>query len=102
MILNVLQYDIPLVYVNQVGAHTELIFDGNSLALNKDGSVVVENNSFLECISIVDFDSDKKEFLASSHPEQPEKSKIELIHDALVLGISDYFFYSRIPLLSPF
>lgn len=88
---NVLQYDIPLVYVNQVGAHTELIFDGNSMALNKDGTVVVENSSFSECISIVDFDSDNKKFFASTHPEQPEKSKIELIHDALVLGIRDYF-----------
>jgi len=88
---NVLQYDIPLVYVNQVGAQTELLFDGNSMVINRDGSVIVENTSFIDCISFTDFDISKKEFVSSTHPEQSDKSKTELIHDALVMGIRDYF-----------
>lgn len=88
---NVLQYKIPMVYVNQVGAHTELLFDGNSMALNSNGDVVVENISFSNCLSFTDFDKIQKKFVSTTHPELPEKSKVELIHDALVMGIRDYF-----------
>lgn len=34
---NVTKYNIPLLYVNQVGAQTELLFDGGSMAFAADG-----------------------------------------------------------------
>ncbi len=84
---NVLRYKIPMVYVNQVGAQTELIFDGGSVVMNATGDVVHQSPFFEEAISIVDVSS---EAVPESKPAA-ELPAIALIHDALVLGIRDYF-----------
>ena len=36
---NAAHYKVPIYYVNQVGAHTELIFDGGSMVVNPTGIV---------------------------------------------------------------
>jgi len=80
----------PLVYVNQVGAHTDIIFDGRSLLLNANGEIVQELKGFEEDFTIVDTSIStvtKKEI--QGHHE------IALIHQALILGLKDYFRKSR-------
>ncbi|MCF7952750.1 MAG: NAD+ synthase [Spirochaetales bacterium] len=42
------QYHIPAIYVNAVGANDSLIFDGNSMAVDADGDVVLKCASFSE------------------------------------------------------
>lgn len=83
---NAVNYSMPILYVNQVGAQTELIFDGGSIFINKNGEVVKELAYFEEDFAIIDTENDKAEAAAT-----PEKETIEKIHDALVLGIGDYF-----------
>lgn len=83
---NCKKYQKPLIYVNQVGAHTDLIFDGGSLVLNKSGVVIRTLSTFVEDIQIFD----TKEFTDQSE-KYIEKTSIAQIHDALVLGIRDYF-----------
>jgi NAD+ synthase (glutamine-hydrolysing) len=85
---NVKRYGMPLVTVNQVGANTDLIFDGRSLAFNADGSVALKLKDFEEDIQIVDTDD-----LEANQAEQQVGAEdcIVLIHDALVVGIRDYF-----------
>ncbi|MCD6354869.1 MAG: NAD+ synthase [Prolixibacteraceae bacterium] len=79
------KYRLPVLYVNQVGAQTELIFDGGSVFINKNGEIVKELRYFEEDFLIADTeDIGKKEL-------QPVYEPIEKIHDALVLGIRDYF-----------
>jgi len=85
---NALQYKLPLVYVNHVGAQTELIFDGGSLAMNDRGEVVKECKYFEEDFAIYDFKKDEG-WKMEDGSRKPDK--IERIHDALVLGIKDYF-----------
>ena len=82
---NVKRYNAPMIYVNQVGAQTELIFDGGSIVMNEKGEVVTQLPFFTESLEVIEFPLQKK-----SVPQQ-EESKIEKIHDALVLGIRDYF-----------
>ncbi|MDD3875185.1 MAG: NAD+ synthase [Bacteroidales bacterium] len=82
---NAEKYKTPLVYVNQVGAHTDLIFDGASLVLDSKGEVLKSLKSFEEDFAIVEL---QKENISKPFEARP---KIELIHDALVLGIRDYF-----------
>ena len=48
----------PLVYVNLVGGNDDLLFDGNSLALGKNGNVIAQGRSFAEDLLIVDTESD--------------------------------------------
>jgi NAD+ synthase (glutamine-hydrolysing) len=88
---NVSNYHLPLVYVNQVGANTDFVFDGGSLAMNADGSIVKELDYFKEDFLVVEFDETKKEFNKLETVVYPTPSKISKINNALVLGIKDYF-----------
>lgn len=81
------KYKLPLVYVNQVGGNTDLIFDGNSLVLNSNGEVIQKLGSFCEDIKLIDTKDIEKE----TKLIQEKSNYIKEIHDALVLGIKDYF-----------
>ncbi|MCD4683311.1 MAG: NAD(+) synthase, partial [Bacteroidales bacterium] len=85
---NVNKYKLPLFYVNHVGAQTELLFDGGSMVLNSQGQIVDELNYFEEDLRIYDLE----EIENTPVSFKPNKtSKIALIHDALVMGIKNYF-----------
>ncbi len=97
-------YHLPIFYVNHVGAQTELIFDGGSLVMNADGSVCDELPYFEEAIKYFEIQNLKFKILEVTEnikegndnpspltPRFPPHSKMSLIHDALVLGIKDYF-----------
>ncbi|TDS15718.1 NAD+ synthase [Sphingobacterium paludis] len=82
---NVIKAGCPLVYVNQVGAHTDIVFDGRSLAFDRKGEILAELKGFEEDFRIVDIFA-----LADAHTHTAD-SEIALIHQALILGIRDYF-----------
>jgi NAD+ synthase (glutamine-hydrolysing) len=79
-------YQMPLVYVQHCGAQTELIFDGGSMVVSSKGHVAAQLPFFEEALTIVDLNTAET---ATTSPTLPEKS--ELIHQALVCGIRDYF-----------
>ncbi|HAG15600.1 MAG TPA: NAD+ synthase [Bacteroidales bacterium] len=83
---NVDRYHLPLFYANHVGAQTELIFDGGSLAYNEKGELIGELNYFEEDLQIFDLAD-----LPKALEEKKRTDKIALIHDALVLGVKNYF-----------
>ncbi|MBB5648156.1 NAD+ synthase [Pedobacter cryoconitis] len=85
---NAKKYNLPLLYVNQVGAQTELIFDGGSMVFDQDGKMLDEMDYFKEQLKSYTFADGKIEGSVMEH--QP-MSDIAQIHDALVLGIKDYF-----------
>lgn len=84
---NVLRYQLPLFYVNQVGAQTELIFDGGSLVFSANGKIFDELPFFETCIRTYSLDEVK----ANKENNEISKDKYSLIHDALILGLKDYF-----------
>lgn len=84
---NVERYGVSMFYVNHCGAQTELIFDGGSIVMSKNGSLHDELPYFEESIRHYDL---HEVDAGGSIKEQP-KEKIALIHDAIVLGIKDYF-----------
>jgi NAD+ synthase (glutamine-hydrolysing) len=86
---NASKYQLPLFYVNQVGAQTEIIFDGGSLVFDADGSMKAEMKYFEEDLQV--FDLAEIENVKNKYPEQQRANDIEQIHDALILGIRDYF-----------
>ncbi len=86
---NARKYNIPLVYVNQVGAHTELIFDGGSRVIDAKGKLLHKLGLFQEEIAY--FDTSEPSASARPTAENPKTERIEKIHHALVLGIRDYF-----------
>lgn len=115
---NVLKYNLPLVYCNGVGSQTEIVFDGGSLVYDAKGNLIKEMDYFKESLCVVDIVVNTGDTLASkiqyqpaivsgktdsemrvSKVNNPEKiidfltaeNNIRQIHDALVLGIGDYF-----------
>jgi NAD+ synthase (glutamine-hydrolysing) len=80
-------YGVPIYYVNHVGAQTELLFDGGSLAINSKGEIVSELSYFEEDFQIID--NNRIHLLPKVSVR--EQSKISLIHDALVMGVRNYF-----------
>ena len=80
-------YGLPVYYVNHVGAQTELLFDGGSLVVNDKGEIVKELNYFDEDFAVIDNDG----VAVLPKVELNSQSKISLIHDALVMGVRNYF-----------
>jgi len=92
---NALRYQLPLFYVNHVGAQTELIFDGGSLIFNKEGELIDELAFFSESLSYYELTGKSEvELLQPSTKRTARQSDIEQIHQALILGIRDYFYKS--------
>ena len=85
----VLKHELPLVMVNQVGANAHLIFDGGSMVFANNGHVDHALPFFEETMCVV---SDETWY--NYRPKNDEiaiPEKMSLIHDALVLGVRDYF-----------
>ncbi len=84
---NTLRYKVPLFYVNHVGAQTEIIFAGGSVVANQYGDIYDEMPFFKEQLKVYDLD----EVSSSRQNQIRKKEKIEMIYQALVLGLKDYF-----------
>jgi NAD+ synthase (glutamine-hydrolysing) len=78
-----LQHRIPFFYCNAVGGNDELIFDGNSFVIDKEGATTARLASFREQIAVVDCDAPA--IVETAMPAEEE------IFRALVLGVRDYF-----------
>jgi len=78
------RYKVPFVFVNQVGANDELVFDGRSLVLDRNGEPVSVLPGFEEAVRVVDADG-----AASGDGYEPE-SRVSSMYRALVLGVRDY------------
>jgi NAD+ synthase (glutamine-hydrolysing) len=84
---NVERYKIPMFYANIVGSQTEIIFDGGSIVMSPNGNLYDEMPYFVEEVRHYELDK----VLVGNVDIEQAKDKITLIHDALVLGIRDYF-----------
>jgi NAD+ synthase (glutamine-hydrolysing) len=91
LVRNAKLYGLPLFYVNHVGAQTELLFDGASLVIAPDGSIFDELDYFKEDLRVYNLNDFQYKKKAEETNVKPSKPRIELIHDALVMGIGDYF-----------
>ena len=73
---------IPVIQVNQVGGNDELVFDGQSMAVNRKGGLVAVGLAFAEDVKVVDLEGKS---------EKPTwKGEEEQVFRALVLGTKDY------------
>src|SRR5213594_1684376 len=76
-------YQRPICYCNAVGGNDQLIFDGNSIAVNASGELIAQLASFLEQEAIIDTD-------AAAVIEFREGKTAEELFSALSLGLRDY------------
>jgi len=83
------QLKVPVFYCNQVGANTELVFDGATVAVGRNGDLVADTSLFVPDFVDVDFDGIQP---AGSEPlkNQIQWSREKLIFHALKTGLNDY------------
>jgi NAD+ synthase (glutamine-hydrolysing) len=79
---------VPIFYVNLVGGQDELVFDGESLAVDSKGRLIGIGKQFQEDFVIVDLDSQEDRLREIS---EPTYNREEEMFNALVLGVKDYF-----------
>ncbi|TET92536.1 MAG: NAD+ synthase [Desulfobacteraceae bacterium] len=78
------KYNVPLLYVNQVGGNDSVLFDGISLAFNSKGKIAARARDFEE--DIVTFDTHREK--GDLHPISGTDT--ESILNALIMGTRDY------------
>jgi len=75
---------VPVALCNTVGGQDELIFDGHSLFIGSDGTVLARAAGFEETLMVVDLERPEAAGLA------PLPDDLEQMRCALVLGLRDY------------
>jgi NAD+ synthase (glutamine-hydrolysing) len=81
------RYYQPILYVNQVGANDDLIFDGGSMGCDRQGQLITRSQSFVADLSVVEFSQGD---LTSGVVVEPIADQEQEIWQALVLGVRDY------------
>jgi len=81
------RWNLPIVYVNQVGGNDELVFDGNSVIFSATGEILAQGNDFQEDLLIADLPPADHRPLATDHSP---RTGIASVNAALTLGLRDY------------
>jgi len=90
--------ELPLVYVNQVGGQDELVFDGGSFALNKDGSLAAQFPAWEEVKGAVEMVRQGGEWqISPSEQMEVVEEDLSAIYLAMTLGLRDYVNKNRFP-----
>jgi len=76
-------YQRPIFYCNAVGGNDQLVFDGNSIAVNARGQLLAQLPAFEEASVIVDSENVQA-------PEIPSADIVQELYSALRLGLRDY------------
>jgi len=105
------QINAPLAYVNMAGGQDDLVFDGDTIVVDADGSVIARAPQFEEGLMMIDLDVK----LASSDPDliiseppilkykklipgvAPRLDDLAEIWQALVVGLRDYVIKNKFP-----
>lgn len=86
------QKGLMIIYVNQVSGQDELLFDGQSLALNEKGEICARAPAFTEALQSI--------HISAKHIHgqiSPLQERSELIYNALVFGTRDYILKNNFP-----
>ena len=84
-----IKYKCNLVYINTVGGQDEIVFDGSSFLINRDGNLQYHCKKFSE--DIYQFSIHKKEFSKDViYTSDFIYNEYEYLYEALKLGTYDY------------
>jgi NAD+ synthase (glutamine-hydrolysing) len=86
------RHGLPILYVNQVGGHDQLVYDGGSFAVDAAGQVAWEAARFQPELARIDFEDGQ--FLRDGRPAAPVRAEglptLEFYRQQILLGIRDY------------
>jgi NAD+ synthase/NAD+ synthase (glutamine-hydrolysing) len=84
-----INFQKPIIYTNQVGGNDDLIFDGRSFAVNKQGEIIARGEGFVSDFITVEFNANQEDLVLGNIYPVYESEEGE-IWKALVLGVKDY------------
>jgi len=79
---------LPIIYQNLIGGQDELVFDGGSFAVNRDGTVGMRAPAFTSDIYCVDVDTAASTQVSGDIAPLAEDDGA--VYSAIVLGVHDY------------
>ena len=89
--------ELPFVYLNMIGGQDELIFDGSSFVMDKDGEIRYRAKSFEESLDLIEFEINDDGCSPIKSCVQKELPQVESIYKALVRGTRDYIKKHKFP-----
>ena len=96
MLNRVVETDLPMVYLNMVGAQDDQVFDGGSFVLNPGGHLAVQMPVFDEVMFEVDFELTADGWRAIDGQKSVHPGDFEQDYRAMVQSLRDYLAKSRI------
>lgn len=82
---------LPIVYVNLVGGQDELVFDGQSFAVDQHGLLALRASQCEEMLALLDIDKDNADIrLQAAGPLRPLPAETAEVYAVLRLGVHDY------------
>lgn len=84
------ELNLPVLYCNQVGAHAEIVFEGDSMALDADGNAVAATRAFEASFCDVRLDSEIGSLYNLADDSWYPDSENERYFQAVKLGLKDY------------
>jgi NAD+ synthase (glutamine-hydrolysing) len=88
---NARECGLPFISVNQTGGYTELIFDGSSVLIDGDGTILEKLDFCSEEIRVVELPAGNNGTAGYTCPPPLPDDMTGYVHRALVTGIRDFF-----------
>ena len=87
----VVETNLPLIYVNQIGGQDELVFDGGSFALNNNSKLCLQSSLWVESEDCLELSINNNGLLDINDSIINKISNgLESKYNAMVLGLRDY------------
>ena len=80
----------PLAYVNQIGGQDELVFDGRSFVLDRNGDLVRSMQGWEESVDIARWTRTTDGWSCEPGRVEPLGPQLEDTYNALIVGLRDY------------
>ena len=80
----------PLAYINQIGGQDELVFDGRSFAVDRNGELKVSLSPWEEAVETVTWTRTGDQWQLAPLQIGPLADELEDVYCALVVGLQDY------------
>ncbi|WP_298283821.1 NAD+ synthase [Acidocella sp.] len=81
---------LPFMFAAMVCGQDEVVFDGASFVLNADGAVALRAPHFAEALAVTEWRRAGGGLVCVPQPVAPEPGRLELIYQAMMLGLRDY------------
>ena len=88
---------LPMVYVNQVGGQDELVFDGGSFVVNRDGALARHLPFWQQSVKATRWLRRDGRLHCEGDEKEPAEPRLSAIYSAMTLGLRDYVRKNRFP-----